>query len=771
MVLINNLTIDEINAALLHLQRARTEVVGGTKGSTVQNITISNKGGGSTVDYAPTITALSNRIDKNTDDIESVEGEIDKIQATLEQLSNNGISSMTFDPISRQLQINTQDGEVYSCDITSENIILNFDATTNKLTLEMGEQYQEVTLPYINANEKGSANGVATLDSSGRVPYSQLPESAMEFLGQWNASTNTPHLEDGTGTNGDFYVCNVGGTVTFGTGNTQTFVPNDRVIYNGATSQWIKLPAGQVSSVNGMSGDVTLTASNIEYSTGVSIKAKIDTLGTAAYCNADCFRPSSWTPSCVSCAGVSYTTCVNYTGSYNGNFDLALLVTNPRNCIYQASCSNYRATFNPNSGQLTAPYIQLGTGCATQGAGTIYGQGTYANYALICLLNNTSGIWGNGVSIGGGGIVIVGSGESASTVWTSLNGSGNLYGGAAGCESTFITADDDVYLFSNVQNGYACRKVAYLDTSGVFHADSFCGTVSYANCAEEASFANCVCKTKYSTSCNCDLNVMMVSSVPGSSNDFAQGYAQGCCLTYNPSTGQLRLKSNGKTACISHISCSYLHIYTDAPGIAFNQDIWLPDGKYICRAKEACYVRDRKNGKATYLAYGCACLSSAAWLAAWNGYELRAVSPSVLHVACADHATVSGIETYEGTYCCGWTWIGSCMSIWELFPQFFHVSLRGSTCQGNIFQSLCAFICSRDLTEKSGDSCHYIHGSGAVRLNNGCHASLCAISYFKCNLGGDISWIAVCGTESYFVFYKDCVCSSCICCFDFYFGS
>lgn len=276
MVLINNLTIDEINAALLHLQRARTEVVGGTKGSTVQNITVSNKGGGSTVDYAPTITALSNRVDKNTDDIESVEDEIDKIQTTLEQLSDNGISSMTFDPVTRQLQINTQDGEVYSCDITSENITLNFDTTTNKLTLEMGEQYQEVTLPYINANEKGSANGVATLDSSGRVPYSQLPESAMEFLGNWNASTNTPHLQDGTGTNGDFYVCNVGGTVTFGTGNTQTFVPNDRVIYNGTSSQWIKLPAGQVSSVNGMSGDVTLTASDINYSQGVTIKDKID---------------------------------------------------------------------------------------------------------------------------------------------------------------------------------------------------------------------------------------------------------------------------------------------------------------------------------------------------------------------------------------------------------------------------------------------------------------------------------------------------------------
>ena len=279
MVLINNLTIDEINAALLHLQRARTEVVGGTKSSTVQNITISNKGGGSTVDYAPTITALSNRVDKNTDAIESVEDEIDKIQTTLEQLSDNGISSMTFDPVTRQLQINTQDGEAYLCDITSENIILNFDATTNKLTLEMGEQNQEVTLPYINANEKGSANGVATLDENGRVPYSQLPESAMEFLGQWDASTNTPHLADGTGTNGDFYIVSVGGTVNLGTEQDPhivTFSINDRVVYEGDIAQWVRLPAGQVSSVNGQSGAVTLTATDIEYSTGVSIKAKID---------------------------------------------------------------------------------------------------------------------------------------------------------------------------------------------------------------------------------------------------------------------------------------------------------------------------------------------------------------------------------------------------------------------------------------------------------------------------------------------------------------
>lgn len=39
-------------------------------------------------------------------------------------------------------------------------------------------------------------------------------------------------------------------------------------------------------------------------------------------------------------------------------------------------------------------------------------------------------------------------------------------------------------------------------------------------------------------------------------------------------------------------------------------------------------VKDRTSGNATYLNYGAAGLSTASWLAAWNGYELRAISPT-----------------------------------------------------------------------------------------------------------------------------------------------
>ena len=351
MVLINELTVEQINAALLHLQRSKDEVVGGNKGTTIQNISVNNSGGGNNVDYLGTIKLLARNIeankdaiDKNTSDISSLKDDMKNIEKSVEEtlqgLVDSGVSDLSFDSLTKQLTITTNAGDTFQTVITQDIGVLSYDSVNNKLVLTTGEQSQEITLPYILSSEKGSANGVATLDENGRVPYSQLPESAMEFLGQWNASTNTPHLADGTGTNGDFYIVSTGGTVNLGTTQNPhiiTFSVNDRIVYEGDIAQWVRLPAGQVSSVNGQSGAVTLTASDIEYSTGVTIKDKIDanavqsdwsvtdssslayiknkpslatvatsgkycdlsgkpTLGTAAECDASCFRASTWNP-------------------------------------------------------------------------------------------------------------------------------------------------------------------------------------------------------------------------------------------------------------------------------------------------------------------------------------------------------------------------------------------------------------------------------------------------------------------------------------------
>lgn len=107
----------------------------------------------------------------------------------------------------------------------------------------------------------GQANGLATLDSNGRIPYEQLPESAVENKGAWNAQTNTPTLHDGIGDNGDTYTVTVAGVQDLGSGNI-TFFVNDRVIYNG--SVWQRFPAGDTKTVceiapNSATGNVDLS--------------------------------------------------------------------------------------------------------------------------------------------------------------------------------------------------------------------------------------------------------------------------------------------------------------------------------------------------------------------------------------------------------------------------------------------------------------------------------------------------------------------------------
>ena len=110
----------------------------------------------------------------------------------------------------------------------------------------------------------GAANGVATLDSGGKVPVSQLPSSVVTYLGTWNAATNTPTLVNGTGDAGDMYICNVAGTVNFGAGPV-TFAVGDWVLYGSGTWQKSSGQNGTVTSV-GLStnaGAITIGSSPI----------------------------------------------------------------------------------------------------------------------------------------------------------------------------------------------------------------------------------------------------------------------------------------------------------------------------------------------------------------------------------------------------------------------------------------------------------------------------------------------------------------------------
>jgi hypothetical protein len=120
-----------------------------------------------------------------------------------------------------------------------------------------------------STKDAGVANGVATLDAGGKVPVSELPAAvlgALSYQGTWDAATNTPTLTSSVGTKGYYYVVNVAGNTNLN-GITDWLV-GDWAVYNGTV--WQKVDnTDAVTSVNGLTGTVVLTTTNIAEGTNL----------------------------------------------------------------------------------------------------------------------------------------------------------------------------------------------------------------------------------------------------------------------------------------------------------------------------------------------------------------------------------------------------------------------------------------------------------------------------------------------------------------------
>lgn len=90
---------------------------------------------------------------------------------------------------------------------------------------------------------------------------------ALNYQGNWNASTNTPTLNSSVGTNGYYYTVSVAGTTNLN-GVTDWQV-GDWAIFNGTV--WQKIDqTNQVTSVNGQTGGVVLTAADVGALSGLT---------------------------------------------------------------------------------------------------------------------------------------------------------------------------------------------------------------------------------------------------------------------------------------------------------------------------------------------------------------------------------------------------------------------------------------------------------------------------------------------------------------------
>jgi hypothetical protein len=140
---------------------------------------------------------------------------------------------------------------------------------SNNISVTGGSMSGVTISDYIPTTQKAAALGVATLDASTKVPISQIPDAvigALNYQGTWDASTNTPTLTSSVGTKGYYYVVSVAGSTNLN-GVTDWLV-GDWAVYNGTI--WQKIDnTDSVTSVNGLTGAVVLTTTNVAEGTNL----------------------------------------------------------------------------------------------------------------------------------------------------------------------------------------------------------------------------------------------------------------------------------------------------------------------------------------------------------------------------------------------------------------------------------------------------------------------------------------------------------------------
>jgi hypothetical protein len=149
--------------------------------------------------------------------------------------------------------------------------MVNADLPASGVTA--GTYGSSTLIPVVTVDAKGVVTGVTTASF----------QTGLSYEGVWNASTNSPALASGTGTQGDYYIVSVAGTTNLD-GVTDWQV-GDWAVFSGAV--WQKLDqTNTVTSVNSQVGVVVLTAANVGATaldgTGATGTWAIGISGTAA---------------------------------------------------------------------------------------------------------------------------------------------------------------------------------------------------------------------------------------------------------------------------------------------------------------------------------------------------------------------------------------------------------------------------------------------------------------------------------------------------------
>lgn len=134
--------------------------------------------------------------------------------------------------------------EVHNNTVTfNDDVIIHWELQVDDIDVDLSD--------YQKREEKGMSNGYASLDNTGKVPFSQLPNITgwVHYKGGWDASTGVYPANPSAW---DMYYTSVAGTI-----GTTTYSVGDRIIYDADNAVWLQLPDNYgVQSVNGRTGIV-----------------------------------------------------------------------------------------------------------------------------------------------------------------------------------------------------------------------------------------------------------------------------------------------------------------------------------------------------------------------------------------------------------------------------------------------------------------------------------------------------------------------------------
>jgi len=279
-------------------------------------------------------------------------------------------------------------GEVVAPDLAEKIKVITNGGGTSQTVLDTLASLQ-TQINNIYPSQTGNAGKFLT--TNGTIVSWASVAGGLSYQGTWNASTNTPTLASGVGVNGYYYIVATAGSTNLD-GITDWQI-GDWLMFNGTV--WQKIDQSNlVTSVNGQTGAVSLTTTNINegtnlYYTDTRARASVSAGTGISYSSATGVITNSAPDQTVS---LTAGTGINTSGTYpsftitNSAPDQTVALTGAGTTAVTGTYPNFTITSNDQ---------YVGTVTSVGGTGTVNGislSGTVTSSGNLTLGGTLSGV-------------------------------------------------------------------------------------------------------------------------------------------------------------------------------------------------------------------------------------------------------------------------------------------------------------------------------------------------------------------------------------------